>query len=141
MKELPKEDIFVRALNCDNIRSETHKKLKDALANHDYEKALNIINGIGVSPLKSCSAISRDEMVSRLKFVIEHGVASENGCHILSAEKVLEGVLGLPEVEPVLTCTGCKHKGKFENEIEYGYNSPCTTCKRRVADNYERETE
>lgn len=36
------------------------------------------------------------------------------------------------------TCDGCKHKGKWENEIEYGYNSPCTICKRRVNDNYER---
>ena len=36
------------------------------------------------------------------------------------------------------TCDGCKHKGKWESEVEYGYNSPCTTCKRRVKDNYER---
>ena len=36
------------------------------------------------------------------------------------------------------TCDGCKHKGEWENEVEYGYNSPCTICKRRVNDNYER---
>ena len=36
------------------------------------------------------------------------------------------------------TCEGCKHLGKWENEVEYGFLSPCTCCKRRVADNYER---
>ena len=36
------------------------------------------------------------------------------------------------------TCEGCKHFGKWENEVEYGYPSPCTRCKRRVNDNYER---
>ena len=36
------------------------------------------------------------------------------------------------------TCEGCKHLGKWENEVEYGYSSPCTRCKRRVNDNYER---
>lgn len=36
-----------------------------------------------------------------------------------------------------VTCEGCKHKGNWENEIELGYNSPCTSCKRRANDNYE----
>ena len=35
------------------------------------------------------------------------------------------------------TCFMCKHEGKYENEFEAGYNSPCTNCKRRVHDNYE----
>jgi hypothetical protein len=35
-------------------------------------------------------------------------------------------------------CDGCKHKGKYENEREYGYPSPCTRCKRYCADNYSR---
>lgn len=39
------------------------------------------------------------------------------------------------------TCIGCKYNGKWENEIEYGYNSPCTRCKRRYSDNYENATE
>ena len=33
-------------------------------------------------------------------------------------------------------CKGCKHDGKYENELEYGYPSPCTFCKRRRPDNY-----
>lgn len=36
------------------------------------------------------------------------------------------------------TCEGCKHLNKWENEVEYGYPSPCTCCKRRMEDNYER---
>lgn len=43
----------------------------------------------------------------------------------------------LPSVQPE-TCKGCKHLGKWENEVEYGYPSPCTRCKRRVEDHYER---
>lgn len=44
----------------------------------------------------------------------------------------------MSSAQPKLTCDGCKHKGKWENEYEYGYNAPCTRCKRRVNDNYER---
>lgn len=42
-----------------------------------------------------------------------------------------------PSAQPE-TCEGCKHLGKWENEVEYGYPSPCTRCKRRVGDHYER---
>ena len=34
-------------------------------------------------------------------------------------------------------CQGCKHNGKYENEIELGYPSPCTKCSRRCPDNFE----
>ena len=43
----------------------------------------------------------------------------------------------LPSAQPE-TCEGCKHLGKWENEVEYGYNSPCTGCKRIASDRYER---
>lgn len=36
-------------------------------------------------------------------------------------------------------CTGCKHLGKWNAEIQYGYNSPCTICARRVPDNFDPE--
>ena len=36
------------------------------------------------------------------------------------------------------TCEGCKHFGKWENEGEYGYPSPCTCCKKGVDDYYEK---
>lgn len=42
----------------------------------------------------------------------------------------------LPPAQPE-TCEGCKHLDKWENEVEYGYPSPCTCCKRRVEDHYE----
>ena len=40
--------------------------------------------------------------------------------------------------EQLENCEGCKHFGKWENEVEYGYPSLCTRCKRRVEDHYER---
>lgn len=36
-------------------------------------------------------------------------------------------------------CERCKHKGQYEKEIELGYPSPCTLCKRRATDNFEPE--
>ena len=36
-------------------------------------------------------------------------------------------------------CEGCKHRGMWENEVEYGYNSPCTNCAERASSNYEPE--
>ena len=36
-----------------------------------------------------------------------------------------------------MKCTGCKHLGKWDNEIEYGYNSPCTRCARKAPDNFD----
>ena len=42
-----------------------------------------------------------------------------------------------PTVDAV-SCEGCTHKGKWENEYENGYSSPCTNCKRRALDNWER---
>ena len=45
-----------------------------------------------------------------------------------------------PPNEP-LSCEGCAEIGKWENEYEYGYSSPCTLCKRRAGDNYRRPPE
>ena len=33
-------------------------------------------------------------------------------------------------------CSGCIHRGEYENEIEYGYPCPCLLCSRRNLDNY-----
>ena len=46
----------------------------------------------------------------------------------------------LPENKP-LTCEGCESQGKYENEVEYGYPSPCTRCARRAIDNHRYKTE
>ena len=55
----------------------------------------------------------------------------------LNGDICLDAIVSLPSAQPE-TCEGCKHLGKWENEVEYGYPSPCTRCKRRVNDNYER---
>lgn len=39
------------------------------------------------------------------------------------------------------TCETCKHKGKWENEFEYGYPSPCTGCVHRALSRYEPKDE
>ena len=52
-------------------------------------------------------------------------------------DKLIEALVGLPSAQSE-TCEGCKHLGKWENELEYGYPSPCTRCKRNVGDHYER---
>ena len=55
----------------------------------------------------------------------------------LTFDGVLRVLRNLPSAQPE-TCEGCKHFGKWEYEVEYGYPSPCTRCKRRVGDHYER---
>lgn len=50
---------------------------------------------------------------------------------------ITELINGVPSAQPG-NCEGCKHLGKWENEVECGYPSPCTRCKRRVEDHYER---
>ena len=49
----------------------------------------------------------------------------------------IETIKSLPSAQ-LESCEGCKHLGKWINEIEYGYPSPCTRCKRKVEDHYER---
>lgn len=60
----------------------------------------------------------------------------KNDCYFEGAEwvfgKVREAILS-EQKEP---CKGCQHYGNYENEVEYGYPSPCTQCKRRCSDNY-----
>lgn len=57
---------------------------------------------------------------------------------IYAARQLVEGKENeLPSAQPE-TCKGCRHFGKWGDEVEYGYPSPCTCCKRRVKDNHER---
>lgn len=55
----------------------------------------------------------------------------------LEARRIKEIILS-EQKEP---CEGCIYNGKYESEVEYGYNSPCTKCKRRCGDNYRPYTE
>ena len=52
-------------------------------------------------------------------------------------DATFDKIMALPSAQPE-SCDECKHLGKWENEVEYGYPSPCTHCKRRAMDHYER---
>lgn len=64
--------------------------------------------------------------------------AAIDECNKRGAEHIGYAIAHLPSAQPELTCNGCKHEGMWENEVEYGCSSPCTKCKRRMNDNYER---
>lgn len=52
--------------------------------------------------------ISRQTIISGLKFVIEHGIETD-GAHSISAEAMLEFVRELPTVQPnIVRCKDCK---------------------------------
>ena len=85
-------------------------------------------------------AISRQDAIDALnEYFARIGKLKRRG--LTKGEKAISldtvGIIKtLPSAQPE-TCEGCKHMGKWENEVEYGYPSPCTCCKRRVEDNYE----
>lgn len=61
-------------------------------------------------------------------------------CHSIEncKYKVEQPVITIGDIsEQKEPCKGCKHYGNYENEVEYGYPSPCTKCKRRCVDNYQ----
>ena len=78
--------------------------------------------------------IERQDVLSICRETIWNGA---DDYYPISAKGIAKKVKELPSVQPE-TCEGCKHLGKWENEVEYGYPSPCTRCKRRVEDHYER---
>ena len=78
-----------------------------------------------------------DDLISRqaaIDAITEYG---SGDVIYMSVAELKRRIEQLPSAQPE-TCEGCKHLGKWENEVEYGYPSPCTRCKRRVNDNYER---
>lgn len=56
------------------------------------------------------------------------------GNYLLNAYIRNDGTIFLTDY--IEDCNNCKHNGKFENEIEFGYSSPCTTCQHRVSNNF-----
>lgn len=60
-----------------------------------------------------------------------------NAALVSELNRTIGYLMRLPSAQSE-TCEGCKHLGEWENEVEYGYPSPCTRCKRRVEDHYER---
>lgn len=61
-------------------------------------------------------------------------------CAIDMAQSALRAQQERENPQP-LTCDGCKYRGKYGNEVEYGIPSPCTICKRTAHDNYEPKGE
>ena len=83
--------------------------------------------------------ISRQAAIKIIKNYCENGcdIAEDNWCPSCQREQFIKLLEALPSAQPE-SCDECKHLGKWENEVEYGYPSPCTHCKRRARDHYER---
>lgn len=73
-----------------------------------------------------------DDLISRQKAieVFEDTTFTKN--------EIVRRLSELPSAQPEYTCVGCKHRGRWEREVEYGFSCPCTECKRRANDNYEQ---
>ena len=89
--------------------------------------------------------INRQEVIDTIKnadvcMAWNGEISAEDAADIAvraTKRSIVDSVEDLPSAQPQ-TCEGCKHLGKWENEVEYGYPSPCTRCKRRAEDHYER---
>ena len=92
--------------------------------------------------LKAC--METDELIKELRrYGLSNGTALGRHMEIMGiAADRLEQLSRCtqPENKP-LTCKGCINYGKYENEREYGYPSPCTVCKRICTDNYAHKPE
>lgn len=111
--------------------------------NAALDMAIEVLNCSEI-PNKS-DTISRQAAIEALARMMPRSYTPD-GSHpadeeIFRAQEVfadcIEALEILPSAQPEI-CEGCKHLGKWENEVEYGYPSPCTRCKRRVGDHYER---
>ncbi len=85
-----------------------------------------------------------DDTISRqaaIEAVIAEGRTVDS--RYLESEKIIleadavEALAILPSAQQN-SCEGCKHLGKWKAEVEYGYPSPCTNCRRTAEDCYER---
>jgi len=92
------------------------------------------LNTLGIKTEETCEdVISRQAVIDALRDAENHAFNSfYKG--LVKAHKI---IADCPSAQTE-TCEGCKHFGKWENEVEYGCSSPCTRCKRRVEDYYER---
>ena len=88
--------------------------------------------------------ISRQEIIRRLNRAIEHGAASLNGEHPVTAEGIKEMVINLPSVRPeIIRCGDCdwwtRHEGGLQGRCELMGIYPtrawfCANAKRRRDD-------
>ena len=90
---------------------------------------------------KSNDLIGRQDAIDAVTHITSSMSVCVNAdeCHgmkRMQRQAVIE-LANLPSAQTE-SCEGCIQYGLWENEIEYGYPSPCTRCKRRANDNYER---
>lgn len=76
-----------------------------------------------------------DALLEEVRLVDGYYVENDE---VIDKDDAIEAIRLLPSAQPESNCLGCKHAGMWENEVEYGYPSPCTRCKRRANDNYEQ---
>ena len=84
----------------------------------------------------ACDCINRQAAIDE---ITEYGSGDTIYMSVVELKRRIEA---LPPAQPEQEwnyCEGCKHRGMWENEVEYGYNSPCTNCTVRVPSNYEPE--
>lgn len=81
----------------------------------------------------------RDDLISRqaAKLKVARVIWEDGDSCYDFHDKCVDCLDDVPSAQPE-SCDECKHLGKWENEVEYGYPSPCTHCKRRARDHYER---
>ena len=106
----------------------------------DYDKAW--IGVIRRAIKNAPTLFTDDDAVNRqavLDIAFKYCSDDDGACSKPDADlrEMLDDIENLPQAQFVYTCNGCKHYGKWEDEIENGYNCPCIRCARRGIDNYE----
>ena len=99
------------------------------------DKAIEALRAQDVPDTNDGDMISKKAVLRVLTDIAYNSCKTEGQAQVIDWAKTL--VCVMPSAQPE-TCEGCKHLNKWENEVEYGYTSPCTRCKRRTEDNYER---
>ena len=130
LNDLARHTAIVRILN--DIRMDMEICEIEGWDKNEYLNLIRqLLNSIGGGKTMD-DQISRQAAIDLLKQMRKDGDMVP-----WEGKNVFARIRELPSVQPE-TCEGCKHLGKWENEVEYGCSSPCTRCKRRVMDNYER---
>ena len=99
----------------------------------DFELADRNRWEMDVEAIKKLQPVPQDEMTYE-----QFKEYCRKRCLSVVTNELVEEVHRMNEMRRPETCEGCRHLGKWENEVECGYPSPCTRCKRRAEDRYER---
>lgn len=131
------------------FNSKTGAELKQQITTNGYKSVALYKNGkyihvrvhraVAMAFIENPNNISRQAAIDALDKIfpadpMRNDYTQGIACGAALATEYIEQ---LPSAQPD-SCKGCKHMGLWENEVENGYPSPCTRCKRRASDNYER---